>query len=306
MNCGWWTVPVYNSARLAGQDGNHDLRNMLFRVISGFVLLMCTAGAVRGQDLQYPRSIAVDGMGRIYVADAGARTVFRLDGGGTHPVALAHADAKNPTPLYSVSGIAVSPGGDIAVSDSGSSNVYRIVGGKPVPVADPDPKKNPFSKPQALAYDAAGDLIVPDLGEQAVFRVSGNRVTRIAAVGAPTGVSVDKGGNIVVVSASQRRLPRIDRAGNAASIAEGAPFEFPLAVAAHPDGGYVVADGYAQAVFKVTADGKISVLAKGGPLRHPDGIAAEPGGSFVVVDPSAKAVFRIGQDGKVSVIHSWK
>ena len=155
---------MYNSAHPGRPRWKRRLRNMLFRVISGFVLLISTAGAVKGQDLQYPRSVAVDGTGRIYVADAGARAVFRLDGGGAHPVALARADTKYPTPLYSVSGIAVSPGGDIAVSDSGSSNVYRIIGGKPVPVADPDPKKNPFSKPQALAFDAAGDLIVPDLG----------------------------------------------------------------------------------------------------------------------------------------------
>jgi sugar lactone lactonase YvrE len=279
---------------------------MLFRVMSCFALLISAAGVVDAQDLEYPRSVAVDQMGRIYIADAGARAVFKLDPSGAHPVALARADAKYPTPLYSLSGIAVTPGGDIAVSDSGSSNVYRLVGGKPIAVADPDPKKNPFSKPQALAFDAAGDLIIPDLGEQAVFRISGNTVARIAAVGAPTGVCIDKAGNIVVVSASQRRLTRIDRAGKTTPIADGAPFEFPLAVAAHADGSYAVADGYAQAVFKVTIDGKVSVLAKGGAFRHPDGIAAEPGGSFVVADPSAKAIFRVGQDGKVSVIHSWK
>jgi hypothetical protein len=292
---------VYNSAHREVPPPSA----MLFRVMSCFALLISAAGVVDAQDLEYPRSVAVDQMGRIYIADAGARAVFRLDG-AAHPIALARADAKYPTPLYSLSGIAVTPGGDIAVSDSGSSNVYRLVSGKAIAVADPDPKKNPFSKPQALAFDASGDLIIPDLSEQAVFRVSGNTFARIAAVGAPTGVCVDKAGNIVVVSASQRRLTRIDRAGKTTSIADGAPFEFPLAVAAHPDGSYAVADGYAQAVFKVTVDGKVSVLAKGGAFRHPDGIAAEAGGSFVVADPAAKAIFRVGQDGKVSVIHSWK
>src|ERR1700722_12951008 len=129
---------------------------MLFRVIS-LVLLMSGAGA-DAQDLEYPRGVAVDGMGRIYVADAGGRAVFTLDRAAAHPVAVARADAKYPTPLYSLSGIAVTPAGEIAVSDSGSSNVYRIVGGKPMPIADADPKRNPFSRPQALAYDPAGDL----------------------------------------------------------------------------------------------------------------------------------------------------
>jgi DNA-binding beta-propeller fold protein YncE len=270
------------------------------------VALIFAAWQAEAQQFAYPRSVAMDAKGNIYVADAEAQAVVKLDPQGGRPAVLARGEPKYRTPLYRLSGIAVAPNGELAVSDTGSSNVYRIAAGKAVPVAEADPAKSPFAQPQALAYEPSGDLIVPDLGAEAVFRVSGNRVARIASVPAPMGVCIDKAGNIIVISASHRRLTRIDRAGKTAAIAEGAPFQFPLAVAPHPDGGYVVADGYAKALFKVTPEGKISTLAHGDPLQHPTGIAAEPQGSFIVVDPHAKAIFRVGGDGKVSVLHSFK
>jgi sugar lactone lactonase YvrE len=263
--------------------------------------LTYTAGTALAEDLLYPRGVAVDGKGFIYVADAESRSVLKLDDKGGPPRVLARGEAKYRTPLYRLTGIAVSPNGDIAVSDTGSSNVYRIINDKPVPVANSDSSKSPFAQPQALAFDASGDLIVPDLGMSAVFRVSGDSVKKIASVHAPTGSMVDKAGNIIVVS-STGRLARIDTEGKVTTIAQGSPFEFPLAVAPHPDGGYVVADSYAGALFKVSPDGKVTVMARGEPMKSPNSVAAEPGGRFVVADPGAKAIFRVDSEGRLTVI----
>ena len=108
---------------------------------------------------------------------------------------------------------------------------------------------------------------------------------------------------IVVVSASNRRLMRIDTKGDVTTIFAGAPFEFPIAVAAHPDGSCIVADGYAKALFKVTPEGKISTILKGDPFQHPDGLAIEPNGSMVVADPHAKSLYRVSPNGTVSLLH---
>jgi DNA-binding beta-propeller fold protein YncE len=275
-------------------------------ILCTVVVMIVPASTAAAQDLVYPRSVAVDGMGNIYIADAEARAIFKVDARAASIISIARAEAKYPTPLYRLSGIAVATSGEIAVSDAGSSSVYRLIAGKPVPVGDPNPAKSPFGQPQALAFDGTGDLIVPDLTRNTVFRVTGQRVAEIATVSAPTRVCLDKAGNIVVVSASQRKITRIDRSGKSTSLAEGAPFEYPLAIAAYPDGGYVVADGYAKAVFKVTSTGRVAVLVKGGSLNHPNGIAVEPDGNIVVVDPQAKALFRITVDGKVSPIRRWK
>jgi DNA-binding beta-propeller fold protein YncE len=219
---------------------------------------------------------------------------------------VAQGECRPRTPLYSLAAVAAARSGAIAVSDTGTSNVYRITAGKAIPVAAPDPAKNPFGMPEGLAFDTAGNLIVADLGLNAVLRVSGDQVATLASVEAPSGVCIDKAGGIVVVSASRRRLVRVGPGGKVTTIAEGPPFELPLAVTAAGDGSYVVADGYAAAIFKVSPDGRVSVLAKGGPLKHPTGVAAEPSGAFVVVDPQAKAVFRVSPYGEISKIHASK
>ena len=226
------------------------------------VLLVAIAGTAgkKASDFIYPRSVAVDALGNIFVADKDAHAVFKLASGGGELTLIVQGEGKPQTPLYHMAGIAVNAAGDTAVSDPATRNVYRITGGKPVPVADPDPSKSPLDKPQALAFEATGNLIVPDLGRNAIFRVSGPRIDTIASVEAPYGTCVDKGGNIVVVSASTRRLMRIDTKGEVTTIFAGAPFEFPIAVAAHPDGSYIVADGYAKALelFPNKESGRLS------------------------------------------------
>ena len=269
------------------------------------VVVVAIAGAAEQPvtDFVYPRSVAVDARGNIFVADKDAHAVFKFSGGGREQTIVVQGEGKPQTPLYHMAGIAVNAAGNVAVSDPATRNVYRIIGGKPVPVADPDPRKSPFDKPQALAFETTGDLLVPDLGRNALFRVSGSRIDTIATVEAPYGAGLDNTGNILVVSASHRRLMRIDHTGTVTTVFAGAPFEFPLAVAAHPDGSYIVVDGYAKAVFKVTADGQLSTLVKGDPFRHPGGVAVEPGGSVVVVDPHAKALYRVTQEGSVRLLH---
>lgn len=276
-----------------------------FRFING-VAILATAMVTSSftQELQYPSGVAVDGRGNILVLDKEAHAVLQLDSkGGGRPTILIRGEALPRKPLYSPSGIAASTKGEIAIADSGTSSVYRIAEGKLIAVGDPDPTKSPFGQPQALAYDAAGDLIVPDLGYEAVFRVKGNSVSKMATVLAPSGACTDKNGNIVVISASRRILTRIDLTGKTSPLAQGAPFEFPLAVAAHPDGSYLVVDGYARAIFRVLSDGKILTIAKGDPLRYPTGIAVESGGDILVADPQARAIFRITMAGKISVVY---
>lgn len=267
--------------------------------------LIHAAGVTSASDLVYPRSVAVDGKGFIYVADAGSRTVLKFDGKGGPPTVLARGEGTYRTPLYALTGIAVTPNGDVAVSDTGSSNVYRIVGGKPIPIANSDPNKSPFGLPQALAFDASGDLIVPDQGMNTVWRVSGDRGTKIASVETPTGATVDRSGNIIVVSITGR-LYRIEREGKVTIIAQGPPFQNPLAVALHHAGGYVVADNYARALFKVSPEGKVSVLANGEPFQNPNSVAAEPDGGFIVADPNARKIFRVSPEGTVTVVYSAK
>jgi hypothetical protein len=270
-----------------------------------WALTVLPVAAAQTAELVYPRSIALDEKGRIYVADSGICAVLRVQSQGP-PIVVARGECLPQTPFYSLTGIAVSRSGIIAVSETGTSNVYRIADGKPVPITLTDPAKNPFGMPRALAFDTAGNLIVLDLGLNAILRVSDGKATTVALVEVPSGACVDKTGAIVVISASKKQLVRVAPGGKVTTIAQGPPFESPLAVTASADGTYVVADGYAGAIFRVTSDGNVSVLANGGPLKYPNGVAAEASGSFVVADPQAKAVFRVSPEGKVTTVYASK
>jgi DNA-binding beta-propeller fold protein YncE len=280
----------------------------VLRFISGMVILAPMMVISNfAQDMQYPAGVAMDERGNILVLDKETHAVWRLDSkGGMRPTLLFRGEALPRKPLYSPSGIAVSRKGEIAIADSGTSSVYRMVEGKLVAVGDPDPTKTPFGQPQALAYDAAGDLIVPDLGYETVFRVKGNSVSKVATVLAPSGVCTDKNGNIIVISASRRILTKIDPSGKTTILFQGAPFEFPLAVAAHPDGSFVVVDGYARSIFRVLPEGKIATVAKGEPLRYPTGIAVDTSGDILVSDSQARTIFRIDAAGKINVVYGAK
>src|ERR1700682_4956245 len=88
--------------------------------------LLCVAGTAA--DFVYPRSVAVDGKGVIYVGDAEACTVFRLEASGGPPAVMVAGGCKEyRSPLYCVTGVAVTADGQLAVADTGASAVYRVV-----------------------------------------------------------------------------------------------------------------------------------------------------------------------------------
>src|SRR5438034_9530815 len=82
-------------------------------------------------DFVYPRSVAVDPKGNIYVADSEAHAVFKFSPGSARPTVLLRAEGTPRTPLYNMAGIAANSNGEVAVSDTATSNVYRITAGKP-------------------------------------------------------------------------------------------------------------------------------------------------------------------------------
>jgi DNA-binding beta-propeller fold protein YncE len=258
------------------------------------------------QELLYPSSIAVDQQGSIYVVDKEACAVFKIPAKGGELTVVARGERKPATPLYHLAGIAVSSAGEIAVSSPATSNIYWLRDGSAVAVGEADATKTALARPQGLAFDPAKSLIAADTGLEAVVRITEGRVTKIASVPAPTAVSIDKSGNIAVVSAGRRRLVSIDKQGKVAEIAAGAPLEFPLAVAIQANGTYLVADSYAKALFKIPPGGKPVVLVKGDPFQNPVGVATESDGNILVADSQAKSIFRVSPDGKVSTVYCAK
>ncbi|HCQ03037.1 MAG TPA: hypothetical protein DIT99_21170 [Candidatus Latescibacteria bacterium] len=122
----------------------------------------------------------------------------------------------------------------------------------------------------------------------------------LAKIAAPTGLTLDADGNLLVVCRSTDPIRQVTSAGEVTVLVKGRPFKMAQDIAVDSEGTIFVTDGYAKAIWNITAGEAPLEAISGAPLIHPVGIfaAAE---QVLVVDPRAKDVFRI-VDGKLESI----
>lgn len=174
-------------------------------------------GAPLNARLNFPRGIAFDAMGRLYVADAGARRIIRIDfqvpsltriAGGTGNTQT----AENLAPLLArMDPISVAVDADdnvfyadpvhhrVSKIDANLTGVTTFAGSQalaPGDIGDGGPATGSvdvtrLSNPQGIAFDANGRLLIADHGNQRVRRVEANgTITTIAGQVGPEGMGL--------------------------------------------------------------------------------------------------------------------
>ncbi|HEV8592269.1 MAG TPA: IPT/TIG domain-containing protein, partial [Pyrinomonadaceae bacterium] len=188
--------------------------------------------------------------------------------------------------------------------------------------------------------DAAGNLYVADTGNNAVRRIdlSGNVTTiaggqkgfadgigRGAGFDAPTGIAVDRFGNILVADAGNHSIRKIDLTGMVVTLAGGgvegyadgvgaaARFNFPTAVALDQSGAVYIADSGNQRIRRMDANGDVTTLAGDGEFgfhdsksnqarfADPVGLALDADGRLIVAD-SFNSLIRSVSNGEVKTL----
>jgi hypothetical protein len=156
-----------------------------------------------------PSGIAVDGAGRVLVADAASKSLLRYTAGVAATVASG---------FTAPSGVAIDGAGNIFVADSSANTITKLplVGSKFV-------MSSAVSNPHGLATDGLGNLYVADTGNNRVivFGASASLFTVAAFSGlnAPQGVAVDAAGNIY--AADSTHVVKLTTAGVQTTIASG-------------------------------------------------------------------------------------
>jgi sugar lactone lactonase YvrE len=261
-----------------------------------------------------PEGIAVDKAGNLYVTSG--QTVRKLtpDGAvttlaGTSMLA-GYADGAGPAAQFlSLSGIAAARDGNLYVADGGNHSIRKITAtGLVTTLAGNFRVDNPpgskdgigtaalFNNPKGIATDRNGNLYVTDTANNNIRRITlAGLVTTIAGTAGhtgsadgtgaaarfnqPTGIAVDKAGNLYVTDTGNQTIRKITPDGKVSTLAgtalvagsadgtgPAAVFNGPTGIAVDRAGNLYVTDTFNNTIRKITAAGVVTTLA--GNERH--------------------------------------
>lgn len=278
-------TPEGNVTTLAGMPGEQ-----------GF-----TDGPTSSARFNNPSGVAIDDLGKIYVADAGnnririistSGSVTTLAGGNKGSIDGPGTFAQFNAPV----GVAVDASRAVYVADSGNNKI-RIIRGSSLNTssvstfagdgtpgfANGAPSLARFKSPLGVAVDTSGQVFVADRDNHSVRQIGVfvDVSTFLQSVGSESGV-FDSFGNLYVCEMDFFRILKVTPTGEVSTFAGGtfgfadgpgmsAMFKSPDGIAIDGSGNLYVADKDNQRIRKITPEGLVSTLAGNGTTGFRDG-----------------------------------
>src|SRR5271157_3010833 len=243
-------------------------RSKLVVLCAVLVVMLCGAGSIASAQTAYfsgaqttvgsgfslPDSVAVDGSGNVYVADAGNNAVKEIlaAGGYTTINALGSGFSKP-------NGVAVDGSGNVYVADAGNNAVKEILAAGGYTTVNT--LGSGFASPTGVAVDGNGNVFVADADNNAVKEIlAAGGYTTVNTLGSgfslPFDVAVDGSGNVFVADYGNTAVKEILAAGGYTTVNTlGSGFSYPGGVTVDGSGNVFVADSGSSSVKEIAKAG---------------------------------------------------
>ncbi len=318
--------------------------------------------------LRIPAGLAVDDKGNVYIADRENHVVRRVDEKGIITTIAGTGTAgfsgdggpATQAQLNLPSGIALDNKGNIFIADRSNNRVRKIDANGVISTyagngdtgysGDAGPAvKARVDRPFGVATDDKGNLFIADRGNNRIrkvnpegiittvggdggfFFIGDNGPAYRASIAGPTGVAVDKKGNIYIADRNNNRIRVIDSQGMIRTIAGTGQQDYngdselardtnlhlPFGVAVEPDGSLLVIDRSHYRIRRidlkkgtietVAGNGKKQFAGDGGPatgavLNFPHGMVVDKDGNLLFSDKGHYRIRKISPQGIIQTI----
>jgi DNA-binding beta-propeller fold protein YncE len=268
-----------------------------------FVLMWGSEGGGEYQ-FSYPRGIADDGSGNVYIVDSRNNRIQKFAPDSTFILKWG-VEGTGEGQFILPAAVAVDGTGDAYITDSGNNRIQKF---------GPDTAfitawggagngTGEFDTPAGIAVDPDGNVYVVDSGNARVqkFTSAGLYVTEWGDYGSgtsqfdtPIGIASDGDGNIYVADCRNNRVQKFTSSGDfitawgTAGTGDG-EFDCPIAVDVDAAGDVYVLDYGNNRLQKFDANGVFLTLLGGpgtgeGQFDHPEGVAVDGAGNISIVD----------------------
>lgn len=233
-----------------------------------------------------PQGVAADLSGNLYVADAKANQVVKINIANNASTSLI-TGLKNPNQ------IAIDGAGNLFVADTGNNRIAeRPAGGSSIISLGTG-----LSAPQGVAVDGVGNLYIADTGNNRVVEIVAGgpqRVLPFSGLAQPSRVALDLANDIFVSDTGNGRIAEFVASQGQIAVSLGLTTVKPTGIAVDAAGDLYIADATGLQVVELLA-GTTTTNTLLSSLKSPVDLAAGPNASLYIADSQAAGAISLNR-----------